>query len=277
MTLAAFRAQGHIFGMKANAGFGCYIFHPGAGTELGDVVSIRGVAGLVQLRRHTSWHLSRARSSDSDEVEIDPPTTIEPLDPDSQASGGAALMKSFCSRPLPRIRNVITPAGYTDTELVLDGLGRESAVTAVLGTVQRGVVSRCIEEHTRRIDARLRVRTSVLSVMVDVLVFAGMFGEIRPRAHVLADHVRDSLTGRESDVLPLDASVKCLGRGPSVLYAPEIPRYQEMIQYAFSRLGWDGQRFDVYRCRVEYPVMPSSLMVHFDLPEKPVVLARSAE
>lgn len=60
-----------------------------------------------------------------------------------------------------------------------------------------------------------------------------------------------------------------LGKGPSVMHTPDVPRYAEMIQYAFDRLGWDEARFDVYRCRVEYPVMPSSVVVRFDLPECP--------
>ena len=63
--------------------------------------------------------------------------------------------------------------------------------------------------------------------------------------------------------------VSYLGKGPSVLHTPDVPRYAQMGRYVFERVGWDGDRFDVYRCRVEYPVMPSSVAMCFDLPEAP--------
>ena len=35
-----------------------------------------------------------------------------------------------------------------------------------------------------------------------------------------------------------------------------------------SCLGWDPERFDVFRRRVEYPVMHSVVSMQFDLPER---------
>ena len=48
-----------------------------------------------------------------------------------------------------------------------------------------------------------------------------------------------------------------------------MPRYVEMARYAFARLGWDGEQFEVYRCRVEYPVMHSAVVIRFPLPVAP--------
>jgi hypothetical protein len=64
-------------------------------------------------------------------------------------------------------------------------------------------------------------------------------------------------------------SVAHLGRGPSALYATDVPRYVEMGRYIFDRLGWDAERFLVYRCRLEYPVLPSTVVMQFDLPPAP--------
>ena len=69
--------------------------------------------------------------------------------------------------------------------------------------------------------------------------------------------------------MALRESIVYLGKGPSVLHTPEVPRYAEMVQYALDRSGWNASNFDVYRCRVEYPVMPSSVVVQFELPLKP--------
>ena len=96
-------------------------------------------------------------------------------------------------------------------------------------------------------------------------------GEIAPEVLVHGDHRSgDAIPeGRECDLLPLRELVVYMGKGPSVLQTLDVPRYPEMAQYAFDRLGWDGEKFDVYRCRVAYPVMPSSVVVRFDLLEKP--------
>ena len=54
-----------------------------------------------------------------------------------------------------------------------------------------------------------------------------------------------------------------------MLHTADVPRYPKIAGYVFDRLGWDGSRFDVYRCRVQYPIVPSSVMLQFELPEKP--------
>jgi hypothetical protein len=42
-----------------------------------------------------------------------------------------------------------------------------------------------------------------------------------------------------------------------------------MAQYVFDRLGWDGTQFDAHRCRIAYPVLPSTVAISIDLPEAP--------
>jgi hypothetical protein len=59
-----------------------------------------------------------------------------------------------------------------------------------------------------------------------------------------------------------------LGKGPSVLCSADVPRYPEMAAYALARLGSNGDRFDVYRCRVEYPVLATTVRVIFSLPTR---------
>jgi hypothetical protein len=59
----------------------------------------------------------------------------------------------------------------------------------------------------------------------------------------------------------------CLGQGTSVLPTPDVPRYVEMADYVAERVRWDLDQFEVYRCRVEYPVMHSAVVIRFDLPK----------
>ena len=54
---------------------------------------------------------------------------------------------------------------------------------------------------------------------------------------------------------------------------PDVPRYPELVRYALDRAGFDAEKFDVYRCRVEYPVMPSTVALTWELPKRPVTRA----
>lgn len=68
--------------------------------------------------------------------------------------------------------------------------------------------------------------------------------------------------------LRINETVTHLGRGLHDMHTPDVPRYGEMLRYTFDRLGWDPKRFDVFRCRVHYPVMHSVVSMRFDLPER---------
>ena len=59
-----------------------------------------------------------------------------------------------------------------------------------------------------------------------------------------------------------------IGRGAGAVECAEIPRYPQMLKAAMAKVGWDPSMFDVYRCRVEYPVVPSTVRVLFDLPRR---------
>ena len=69
--------------------------------------------------------------------------------------------------------------------------------------------------------------------------------------------------------LEFKAEIKYMAKGHKALRTPEIPRYSEMARYVFNRTDWDGERFDVYRCRIAYPILPSTTGIRFNLPERP--------
>ena len=161
--------------------------------------------------------------------------------------------------------------GMINVQLEGESVGNQSAVTCFVGDVSRAALERYQDEHNRVQISQALVRTPCEVLILDVLVKAGTFGEIAPDVTVYGDHnCGDAPTeGRDCVILALRESVVYIGKGPSVLQTLDVPRFPEMAQYAFDRLGWAGEQFDVYRCRVEYPVMPSSVVVQFELPEKP--------
>jgi hypothetical protein len=48
-------------------------------------------------------------------------------------------------------------------------------------------------------------------------------------------------------------------------YLRESPRYLELLNDATSRTGWQLDDFDVYRVRIEYPLLYTALLLTFEL------------
>ena len=128
------------------------------------------------------------------------------------------------------------------------------------------------DEHNRKHISNVRVRTPCEVLVHDVLVHESVCELGDPTLSVYSDHrdvdvvLESQIQARECDKLALKESVIYLGKGVDVLETPDVPQYPEMTRYALKRAGWDGHEFRVYRARIEYPVMPSSVVVYFDLP-----------
>jgi hypothetical protein len=269
---AAFKANSHLWGVQARTRLTTHILHPSAEPEMVDVALIRGVVGLKRLRRETPFILTRKKVTDNEGV-ILPSALTEPLDPHGAGGQGVSFMTEFCTQPLPRIRNVTDSEGWLRTEILTNGVGNAGAISAIVGEVDRRADTRYRREHNERMNFRIHVRTPFETVLADLIVRRGTYGEtpIKPRALTYSGlyGTHPNIHHPNDEVLSPDEPVTYLGRGAAVLSTPAVPRYEEMVGFAFKRLGWDLEEFDVWRCRVEYPVMPSSVVVQFDLPEKP--------
>jgi len=273
---AAFKAQSHILGVQAKAQLGCFIYQPSTVTaDRLDGIVMRGLIGLRRLRRDASWIVSQTRAAYIERA-ARRPVVGEPLDPTVEPAEGLSLLSEFCSQPLPRIRRVPTDLEcMTNIEIVSDGIGKASEVTCLVGDVFRATSARYRDQDNQMHISNIRVRTPCEVLIQDVLIDRELLGYGEPDLSVFSDHrnvdvkLESQMAARACDRLAISESLVYLGRGLEVVPAPEIPRYADMIKYAMKRVGWNIKRFDVYRCRIEYPVMPSSVVVHFDLPEMP--------
>ena len=267
---AAFRAQRHSFGVHAKVQLHCLILQPAGNPHMLDLAQACGFLSLRQLRPDAPLVISRVRTTNDDGSVRK--VRREPLDPTPTEATGITLLREFCSQPLPRLRSVPIAPGIVCGELASNGIGKQAAITCIEGYVVRAAVPRYREEGNRVGAKPAPVRLPCEALLLDLLVREDTFGSLTPKAFTCAEHIGEvpsPVTCEEWQRLGPPEAVPYLGKGPSVLYAPDVPRYPEMGQYVFDRLGWDGRRFDVYRLRVDYPVLPSTVVVQFDLPEAP--------
>jgi hypothetical protein len=73
----------------------------------------------------------------------------------------------------------------------------------------------------------------------------------------------------ESDRLRLHAELTDLGMGLDRTQCREVSGYGRLMREVFARLGHDPADFRVHRVRIQYPPMPASVMVRFELPDPP--------
>ena len=267
----AFRGNSCIWGVQAKTQLQLLLVRPGDDPHLIHLAMVKGFFKLRQLRANAPLVIGSIMCSDGDGV-VRRSFTSSPIDPASEQTPGISLLGEFCSQPLPQVRELNVGGGFAHWELLGNGIGDTAAITCVVGNVAHNAASRYRDEHNP-----IGVTAGIVCIpsevlIVDFLIREDTFGPITPEAAVyglLPGASRFPSTNPDRHQLALDESVIYLGKGPSVLHTPDVPKYPEMARYVFDKLGWDGERFDVYRCRIEYPVVPSSVELRFDLPDPP--------
>jgi len=266
---AAFKANRHLWGVQAKTQLKTMFLQPSDDPALLDIATLEGFLDLRLLRHDAPLPVAWARTANDDGTLVH--CEREPLAPDTEGTLGVALLKEFSSKPTPQFRIIKAEGGFVLGELIGRGLGKTAAVTCVTGHIARGAVPRHRDDSNKYGECWAMVRTACEVLVLDLVVREGTFGDAMPRAAVYGEHLNETAypgRTREADrIPPLRAPVVYLGKGIPVIRTPDVPNYSGMAQLAFDRMGADGDMFDVYRCRIEYPVMPSTVLIRVDLLE----------
>ena len=152
----------------------------------------------------------------------------------------------------------------------MEGIGSQAAATFVHGHFIPFAADRFRDPANMYFHSCLRVRYPCEALVSDMIVHEGTFGGAKPEVGVFGEQSTDGPPPNAmspADRLCQRETVRWVGRGSAVLHSPDFPRYAELLGWVFERLGWDPSRFDLFRCRIEYPVMPSTVRVSIAKPE----------
>ncbi|MGE0482005.1 MAG: hypothetical protein AB7Q17_16205 [Phycisphaerae bacterium] len=244
---AAFRANAHLWGKSVAARLQLAIYVP----DVPDHVDSASVAGWVALTA------SRANAAMTIPV-CNFMRTIDPVEgraPRIEAGPCQArpieLLAEFSSPGLPDVETVRLSGAREVGNLRLRGVGRASAVTFHL----LAVAPHACDDPILGVGTLLRVPSEVL--ISDVYVAEG-FSD--PATAELAAYARPDLVDqvterRPEDRLPAPARVTHVAGIDVAPRTPEVPQYPELVQHLLLRMGWAGRRFDLYRARIEYPLL----------------------
>lgn len=247
----AFRASSRLWGVTAQAQIGCAIYNPGK--ERTQSAMVFGFVGVQQLRPGVRLKVStRSGAHDDPEDEAAHGGGPRPSTPVAD-EGGMDLLGEFCTRPAPTFVTREAAPGVLETNLEFSGVGRSSAVTYFL----RRFVPRWSSPGEGRYGLSAVSRVPSETLYLDLLVPVGWSDPATAVAGVYGNlcDVERGQRREDSDRLPISETSEHLGQSIESLHTPVFGRYREMIGSVLRGLGWDTLRFDVYRCRVQYPVL----------------------
>jgi hypothetical protein len=233
--------------------------------ELYDYAFLRSFNGLRRLRAEVNMVVDRfnIRMLDKDVVE----TVREPLDPASMQRYGAPLVEKFCSRPVPEFQTIVNEFRESRTELISPEIGQRSRVDLTFANIMRSVpVSLAFDGAGRMVGSQTRVWVPTKLLMMHLLVHRDHFP--RQRLHSLLKvqgHALQTVPGELRDphgILPFPEQLTYIGRGAVGTHTLDVQRHVEMASYMAQVGGWDLEDFDVYRARIEYPLLDTTVGVY---------------
>jgi hypothetical protein len=254
---AAFRANALLWGKQARTFCAALILHPGEKPGMLDMVHIKGMEGLHRTRRGVTLDMTSRRGLRPSAGDPEGPVRLEPLDPREQGSEAVWLLRDFCSRPLPEFRLHEDRPDYRSYEVISERLGSAGEVTYYTGEVVRAITTVPGSVPDSEVTLAKGVNTPLEAYSGDIIIHKSVWGTTPPEVKVYAWPMDNSTRAYQTNLLPLTERAVYLGDGAYKGRMQPVPRYSEMIQYAMDRMGWNGDEFRVFRCRVEYPVMYS--------------------
>ncbi len=268
----AFKSASHLWGVQAKAQLSSFIHWPSASDpDRMDIVSLRGLIDLQRFRRNVSWIVSRTRLTDDDGI-ARRKADRHPIEQDDQDPMQLGLLRKFCSKSLPKLRAVPGEEEFWKVCIEGDAVGNQSSVTCLFADCWRNAFPIYRDEHNKHHSYGSMIRTPSEVLIRDVFFpDAAQVDPATMSAHVLGDHrtQKQGIENRDQDRLALREEMVYLGKGLDMADLPEVPRYAEMIEYILNRLGWHAGGLHLFRLRMEYPVMPSTVVTQFACATRP--------
>ncbi len=225
---------------------------------------IRGLMGFRQTRANVRWVINQSVALD-DSTQHEAAMERVAIDPDAAAAhNGVPVLPPFCSDPMPSLERSLTHDGMMQDEFLASGVGLLGERTVVTGEMLRNIAPVHATSNDRTAHFGSAVRTPAEVLHFDLFVRAGLFGDVTRELRVFSD-IASQVSFRESDALPVSNTVRVLGRGLSMAHTPDLSGYLDMTAWVFNRLGLNASDYELYRVRMAYPPVPTTVMLRHDL------------
>lgn len=263
---AIFRGHSHCWGSQVDTRIITHLIHPGSAPKKYDLAAIRSKFGLRRLRADAEVVV--------DTIRVSPPAGSaeyhwDYIDTEAAKRYGAPILPDVSTHPLPQLRSVPgTIAGRMDAELSDAAFGRRGAVNLTFGQVWRDTLLSPSEDGKRKgwlVLTHVLAPTAVF--FADMVVHRPSFPKLAHQLDVFGhcsggegyeiEKTKPRIPFREQ-ILKLDAGV-------DDARIQGVPKYHEALQFVCDRLAWKLDDFDVYRLRIDYPLLDTLIALRFDV------------
>jgi hypothetical protein len=271
---AAFECERHVWGLDLEAAISCEIFGPLLTGQPDQSVSLRLKRNLRRLSFNQNFAVDKhsVRKSDVDEFEKHP-TTL-PLNSTAFSKYGIPILPPFCSSLDIPLRH-FEQSDSVVTEWIGDSMGKPSSVDIAMGDIHHNPSEADRNSGQNKLTYQ---RGSTFGIptrqrISDVIVHRATRGQLTTTL-TRWGHSMD----RPKQLYPVEAmglpKLPChdrymlVGTGRGAAYLSEAPQYTKMLQYACDTMGWNLEEMDIYRVRMEFPLLHTLIAVtlDFDLP-----------
>lgn len=262
----AFLGNSFIWGVQARTQLSATFLNRSASREGWlDYAQVRGFIRLKRMRPDQHWILNQSVVIDDRESE----RRREPLDPEAAASvDGVPLLADFSSTPVPALRRRETREGFLNDELLPAPVGVVGQQTILTGEVIRELAPAVGTRKEKRALFGAGARTPAEVFVFDHFVHHDLFPDVERELCVFGE-LHTPVSQDDHDLLPVSERLEHLGRGIRATRTPDVPGYRDLLSWTFDRLDWDPDAFDVYRVRLAFPPIPSTVVIRHDLPDPP--------
>ncbi len=261
----AFEGNAFTWGARCKVLLGICILMPSDDREHHfHAAQVRGLMRFRQTRPNVRWVVSQSVAVD-DDVQHEQAMQRAAIDPASAAEhNGVPVLPGFCSHPMPPLERSVTHDGMVQDEFLSSDVGLLGERTLVTGEILRNIAPVHATPQDKVAHFGSAVRTPAEMLHFDVFVRQGLFGEVDRELRVFSD-IASPIAFRDADALRVSDEIQRLGRGLAMTHAPDLPGYQDLAADVFDRLGADPDAYELFRVRMAYPPVPTTVMVRHDL------------
>ena len=261
---ASYRAMSHINGVQADFLAFSALIGPLDQSNASDWLNVMSLRRLRRLRPGAEMVIygSLRDSSGKEETEF---LTTAGVGPSSVGGDESPILPEFSSMPLPQVRRRELQNGFTMYDVVDTEVGMQGAIDCTLAQLTRAEPL-LVEPDGRKLYHSIYQFTQrpVAASMHEIVVHRASFPNIRPAVMVYKTF-NGPITQKaveEAPQYPVDCRLTKLGPADEA-GSPEWPQYPQAMRYIARRLGWDLADFDVWRVKLQFPIMYSSVCIYF--------------
>jgi hypothetical protein len=254
----AFAGNSFTFGARAKCMLASAILFPAQEAGSFSLARLHGLIEIVRTRAGIRWPFANLVVQHGGGSHA---PGREPLDLNAR---GVPLLPEYCSKPLPPIERRIDGDMVSD-ELLPGPVGLTGASTVFTGEILHkvGPVRGSRAGEVAHFGTGIRTPSELL--VSDHIVHRDLFPGAKRDLRIFSELVSPT-TRDDRDLLTVSEHLQHLGRGLDRVMIADVPRYAELLEETFSRIGQNPGDFDVYRVRMRFPPIPTSVMVRFNLP-----------